>query len=226
MQSPYYKYNLYDFNQLRIEIDSMYDIVTNLNLYTKTLYRGFNRFEHMKLHSSFEEANNYVSKILEWHDGVDENDNITPLKNRFGQLCFNGGDLNWKEYPMIHDWIINKSFELFKPYCNRKDNFFIGNPLLTLYRKGCLLGEHKDGKPDKYESFPIQKPANILIYFNKDYKKEYGGLFKVENEELIPSFCDIVFLNFAGDSDPSHMVTEVIEDVNRFALLLNVQYNK
>lgn len=224
MQSPYYRYNLYDFNQLIPEIDTMYEIVTNTNFYKKTIYRGFDVFEHIKPHSSFEDAKEYVDTILKWHDGVDENKNS--LKNRFGQLCLNGGELNWNDYPNIHNWILNKSYELFNQYCKIKDKFFISKPLLTLYTKGCLLGEHKDGKPDNYQTFPIQKPANILIYFNKNYKKEYGGLFKVENEELIPSFCDIVFLNFSEDSDPSHMVTEVIEDVNRFALLLNVQYNK
>jgi hypothetical protein len=60
----------------------------------------------------------------------------------------------------------------------------------------------------------------------KEYKKEYGGLFIVDNEEVVPNFADIVFLNFSGDSDPYHEVSKVVEDVNRFALLFNVQYNR
>lgn len=222
---PYFKYNLYDFNQLKNELDTIYNLSTNVSKYSKTLYRGFNNgFEPMKTHSSFEEAKKYVDDILLWHDTPDSNGNS--LKNMFGQLCLNGGELDWNDFPLTHNWILNKSFELFKQYCKNIDKFFIGKPLLTLYTKGCSLGEHKDGKPDGYENFPIQKPANILIYLNKNYRKESGGLFVVEGEEIVPEFCDILFLNFGGESDPSHMVTEVIEDVNRFALLFNVQFSK
>jgi hypothetical protein len=159
-----------------------------------------------------------MDMILDWYKS-DSN-------SKMGQLCLNGGELNWNDYPNTHKWIIDKSFELFEEQCKKRHTLFIGKPLLTLYTKGCLLGGHTDGKPDGYEDFAQQKPANVLIYLNKDYKEEYGGVFIVENDKVIPSFADIVFLNFSGDSDPFHMVSEVVEDVNRFALLFNVQYNR
>jgi hypothetical protein len=225
MEGAYYKENLYDINQLKEELDIICNLSTDVSRYSKTLYRGFdNGFEPMKTHSSFEDAKRYVDDILLWHEGKDTNGNS--FKNMFGQLCLNGGELNWNDFPLTHNWIVNKSFELFNQYCKNKNKFFIGNPLLTLYTKGCLLSGHKDGKPDGYENFQNQKPANILIYLNKEYKKEYGGLFVVEDEEIIPEFADIIFLNFSGDSDPFHMVREVTQDVNRFALLFNVQYSK
>ena len=218
MEGAYYKENLYDINHLKSELDEIYDISTQIERYTKTIHRGSGHFGGMETHESIDKAKSYMDMILNWYS----NDSNA----RLGQLCLNGGELNWNDYPNTHKWIIDKSFELFREQCQKKHTLFVGNPLLTLYTKGCVLGGHKDGKPDGYEEFPHQKPANILIYLNKSYKKEYGGLFVVEDEELIPEFADIVFLNFSGDSDPFHMVSEVVEDVNRFALLFNVQYNR
>jgi hypothetical protein len=218
MEGAYYKENLYDINHLKSELDEIYELSTQIERYTKTIHRGSAHFGGMETHESYNKAKSYMNMIINWY--VDKGD------SRIGQLCLNGGELNWNDYPNTHNWIIDKSFELFEEQCRKKDRLFMGNPLLTLYTKGCLLGGHQDGKPDGYKSFPQQKPANVLIYLNKDYKEEYGGLFIVEDDKVIPSFADIVFLNFSGDSDPFHMVSEVVEDVNRFALLFNVQYNK
>jgi hypothetical protein len=218
MEGAYYKENLYDITHLKSELDEIYELSTQIERYTRTIHRGSGHFGGMETHESYDKAKSYMNMIMDWYN-VQSN-------CKMGQLCLNGGELNWNDYPNTHNWIIDKSFELFEEQCRKKDKLFMGNPLLTLYTKGCLLGGHQDGKPDGYEEFPQQKPANILIYLNKDYKEEYGGLFVVENDKVIPSFADIIFLNFSGDSDPFHMVSEVIEDVNRFALLFNVQYNK
>jgi Rps23 Pro-64 3,4-dihydroxylase Tpa1-like proline 4-hydroxylase len=218
MEGAYYKENLYNINHLKSELDEIYELSTQIERYTKTIHRGAGHFGGMEVHASHQKANSYMNMITEWYS---EDSN-----RKLGQLCLNGGELDWRDYPNTHKWIIDKSFELFKEQCQKRHTLFIGNPLLTLYTKGCLLGGHQDGKPDGYEDFAQQKPANVLIYLNKDYKEEYGGVFIVENDKVIPSFADIVFLNFSGDSDPFHMVSEVVEDVNRFALLFNVQYNR
>jgi hypothetical protein len=218
MEGAYHKENLYDVNHLKEELDEIYSISTDLERYTKTLQRGSAHFGMMEVHESHTKAKSFMDMIVNWY--VDKGD------SRIGQLCLNGGELNWQDYPTTHKWIIDKSFELFGEQCKKKHTLFSGNPLLTLYTKGCLLGGHRDGKPDGYEKFPHQKPANVLIYLNKDYKKEYGGLFIVDDEEIVPNFADILFLNFTEDSDPFHEVSKVTEDVNRFALLFNIQYNK
>lgn len=218
MEGSYHKENLYDINHLKEELDEIYHISTDLERYTKTLHRGSGHFGMMEVHESHIKAKSFMDMIVNWYE--DKGD------SRIGQLCLNGGELNWQDYPNTHKWIIDKSFELFGEQCKKKHTLFLGNPLLTLYTKGCLLGGHKDGKPDGYEKFPHQKPSNILIYLNKEYKKEYGGLFIVDDEEIVPNFADILFLNFTGDSDPYHEVSKVVEDVNRFALLFNVQYNR
>jgi hypothetical protein len=216
MEGNYYKENLYDINHLKEELDKLYQISTELERYTKTIHRGAGHFGGMEIHESYEKAKSYMNMITDWYS--------KDAKAKLGQLCTNGGELVWEDYPNIHKWILDKSFELFKEECLKKHTLFIGKPLLTLYTKGCMLYGHQDGKPDGYKKFEHQKPANILLYLNKGYKKEYGGLFVVEEEEIIPEFADIIFLNFSGDSDPFHMVSKVVEDVNRFALLFNVQY--
>jgi hypothetical protein len=218
MEGSYYKENLYDINHLKEELDEIYHLSTQLEKYTKTIHRGAGHFGGMETHESHQTAKSYMNMITEWY-AEDSN-------RKIGQLCLNGGELDWGDYPNTYKWIIDKSFELFKEQCKKRHTLFAGKPLLTLYTKGCKLGGHQDGKPDGYKEFRQQKPSNVLIYLNKDYKEEYGGLFVVENDKLIPSFADIVFLNFSGESDPFHMVSEVVEDVNRFALLFNVQYNK
>jgi hypothetical protein len=218
MEGAYYKENLYNINHLKSELDEIYELSTQIERYTKTIHRGSGHFGGMETHESHQKAKSFMDMILDWYKS-DSN-------SKMGQLCLNGGELNWNDYPITHKWIIDKSFELFEEQCKKRHTLFIGNPLLTLYTKGCLLGGHTDGKPDGYQEFEQQKPANVLIYLNKDYKEEYGGVFVVESDKVIPSFADIVFLNFSGDSDPFHMVSEVVEDVNRFALLFNVQYNR
>lgn len=218
MEGSYYKENLYDINHLKEELDEIYHLSTQLEKYTKTIHRGSGHFGGMETHENHDNAKSFMDMIINWYVGKGD--------SRIGQLCLNGGELNWNDYPNTHKWIIDKSFELFGEQCKKKHTLFIGNPLLTLYTKGCLLGGHKDGKPDGYERFPQQKPSNVLIYLNKEYKKEYGGLFIVDDEEIVPNFTDILFLNFTEDSDPFHMVSEVVKDINRFALLFNVQYNR
>lgn len=218
MEGSYYKENLYDINHLKEELDEIYTISTDLDKYIKTLHRGAGQFGMMEVHESHTAAKSFIDMIVDWYA---ENPNMIA-----GQLCLNGGELNWDDYPNTYKWIIDKSFELFGEQCKKKDSLFMGKPLLTLYTKGCILSGHNDGKPDGYEEFQQQKAANILIYLNKEYKKESGGLFIVDNDVVVPTFADIVFLNFTGNSDPYHEVSKVIEDVNRFALLFNVQYNK
>lgn len=218
MEGAYYKENLYDINHLKTELDEIYNISIELERYTKTIHRGSAHFGGMEVHETYEKANSFMNSITDWYN--------RDTKSKLGQLCLNGGELDWEKYPNLHNWILDKSFELFKEDCLKRHTLFVGRPLLTLYKKGCILTGHQDGKPDGYEKFEHQKPANILIYLNKDYKKEYGGLFVVEDEEIIPEFADILFLNFSGDSDPFHKVSEVKEDINRFALLFNVQYTK
>jgi Rps23 Pro-64 3,4-dihydroxylase Tpa1-like proline 4-hydroxylase len=237
MEGSFYVENLYETDSLREELDRLYEY-TDLNHYNKTLYRGkLNAFEPYKIHNTYEDADSYLRQILRHHKGNDIHG--LPLKNEIGQLCLNGSDLNWNEFPLIEKWIKEKSTELFvtKKMMQEKilnhrtksfdENISVSPPLLTLYKKGCRLSEHRDGKLHHNENRYNVKWANVLLYLNKDYQNHYGGMFIVDGTTpIMPVFGNILFLNFSDDSDPLHCVTEVVEDINRFALLFNVEYIK
>ncbi len=83
---------------------------------------------------------------------------------------------------------------------------------------------HTDGKSLTMEKQKLIKPANILLYLNKNYNIKIGGNFVVNGETVAPEFGKLLFLNFRGDSDPEHEVSILNEDINRIALLFNVVY--
>jgi hypothetical protein len=217
MEAAYYLENIYDINHLKSELDVIYSKSMDLDSYTKIIHRGDSTFSMVETFDSHIEAVNHLDKMQKWYES---NSNAI-----LAQMCINGGELEWEAYPTLHNWIIEKSKELFGRKINRKFTISISKPLLTLYTKNCLLTPHKDGKPDNYETLPNYKAANVLLYLNKDYKKEYGGNFIVEGDEVIPEFANILFLNFSGDSDPEHSVSVITDDINRFALLFNIQYS-
>lgn len=224
---PYYLYNLNDYEELQSELNSMYESTIDLSNYKTVVYRGSDERYHSKINKfeSYDEAKNV-------YDFIVENDKT------YAQINLCGDSLDWLNYPKIYEWIKTKSFELFgndliirksettgnivMPMCR------IDSPLKTLYIRNSLLQNHRDheynmGSPH----LDFIKPANILIYLNKNYNKDNGGVFIVEDEmEVIPEYGNIVFLNFMNGSDPSHQVSEVVGEGNRFALLFNVTYSK
>jgi len=91
-----------------------------------------------------------------------------------------------------------------------------------MYKKNGRLLPHRDGISETLIASKAFKPANILLYLNKNYKKEWGGNFKVEGTEIVPEFGKLVFLNFNNNNDPEHEVTILDEDINRIALLFSI----
>ena len=81
---------------------------------------------------------------------------------------------------------------------------------LSYYDKGCLFRQHSDGVTVNL--------CSIIIYLNKDYKKEYGGLLLLNGEEIIPEFGNIGFMDLSK-SDISHGVSEVTGGPGRYAIL-------
>jgi Rps23 Pro-64 3,4-dihydroxylase Tpa1-like proline 4-hydroxylase len=81
---------------------------------------------------------------------------------------------------------------------------------LTYYDKGCRFTPHRDGATINL--------CSIIIYLNKDYKKENGGLLLLNGEEIIPEFGNIGFMDLSKHNI-SHGVTEVIGGPGRYAIL-------
>jgi Rps23 Pro-64 3,4-dihydroxylase Tpa1-like proline 4-hydroxylase len=81
---------------------------------------------------------------------------------------------------------------------------------LTYYDKGCKFISHHDGITINL--------CSIIIYLNKDYNRENGGLLLLNGEEIIPEFGNIGLMDLSKH-DISHGVTEVIGGPGRYAIL-------
>jgi hypothetical protein len=81
---------------------------------------------------------------------------------------------------------------------------------LTYYDKRCRFSVHHDAATTNL--------CSIIIYLNKDYKKENGGILLLNGEEIIPEFGNIGFMDLSK-SDISHGVTQVIDGPGRYAIL-------
>jgi Rps23 Pro-64 3,4-dihydroxylase Tpa1-like proline 4-hydroxylase len=81
---------------------------------------------------------------------------------------------------------------------------------LSYYDKGCKFTPHHDGATVNL--------CSIIIYLNKNYKREYGGLLLLNGEEIIPEFGNIGLMDLSKH-DISHGVTEVIDGPGRYAIL-------
>lgn len=232
MKSPYYLDNLTKYEELKDELDELYKI-TDKQYYTSVTYRGTkiegvdNSNSDMK-RGSYEDAYNYTSYILSKLEALKKenpklNVHIGQI-NLFGELC------SFDNYPKLVNWIKQKTFELYKhklPPNVDADIITIDTFVPTLYTHRCLLSNHLDGRRDDEDDWDFVKFANVLLYLNKDYKVENGGLFVVDDiHPVIPEFGNIVFLNLYPGSDPSHQVTEIIGQDDRFAILFAAIYKK
>lgn len=227
MEKPFYEFDLTKENELIDELEEIYHFSKDVSKYTKLIFRGPERngfVNHMKSFNSYEEL---------YEEYIEIQNYLNNFNTNVGQLSLFGENVMWNKYPKIYRFLVKKVFELYgNDIIIRKitdssfmvKKFDISDGLITMYKKGGLLSSHKDGKPIIKQNF--NKPSNILLYLNKDYKKEWGGSFIVDETEIIPSFGKLVFLNFRGDSDPMHEVSIVKEDINRIALLFNIKYSK
>ena len=227
MEKPFYEFDLTQYESLKEELNQLYTFCQNQEIYKNLIYRGvdtefFNGEHHIMKFDSYE---NLVTTYKKVNEFISLNPN-----HQYAQLSLYGNDLNWETYPNIHKFILEKVYDVYSDLIITEYPTFqsvkltkIGDPLPTMYKIGGFLSPHQDGKPEVKQMFT--KPANILIYLNKNYEKEYGGCFVVDDIEIIPEYGKMVFLNFRGDSDPEHSVSVVKKDVNRIALLFSATFS-
>lgn len=230
MEKPFFEFDLTKEELLEEELSRLYTFSHNLQNYKTVVYRGGGEsyggggYKHF---SSYEEADKELERLLSI---CESNHNI-----EVAQINLSGEQVDWKHYPNLYQYIKNKTFELYgdamiiRKHADGKyitiKRIQIDNPLLTIYRKGCVLTNHSDGYGPNMNNTDFFKPANLLLYLNKNYDKNWGGCFIVDNINVVsPDFGKLVFLNFNNGSNPEHQVNKVIHDVNRVALLFNVQY--
>jgi hypothetical protein len=235
MEKPFFEFDLTKESSLIEELDKMYEFCNETHRYTKLIFRApFSEFPDLfpdyektstKFFSSYDKLLIDYQQISDW---------ISLNRDKqIGQFSLYGESLNWDEYPNTYDFIFSKILEIYGSdiiikILNKNQfsikKFNIDNPLLTMYKKNGILMKHTDGKSITMEREKIIKPANILLYLNKNYDTKIGGNFVVDGQTVSPEFGKLVFLNFRGDSDPEHEVSVLNEDVNRIALLFSVTY--
>lgn len=230
MEKPFYEFDLTQNESLLGELSKMYEFCIDTSNYTNLIYRGVD-IECFKGKFDMMHFNSY-EELLEVYNEVYKFKEANP-DQIFGQFSLFGMDMDWEDFPLIHTFIFSKFIEVYGQDVLIKkigDESFsikktiISKPLLTMYKKGGLLSPHNDGRPTVKQNF--FKPANILLYLNKGYNKDWGGCFVVDGIEVIPEYGKLIFLNFRDDNDPEHSVSMVTEDVNRIALLFNVSYSE
>ncbi len=227
MEKPFYEFDLTQYESLKEELNELYIFCQNEEIYKNLIYRGvdtefFNGEHHIMKFDSYE-------NLVDTYNKVNEFISLNP-NHQYAQLSLFAHDLKWENYPNIHKFILEKVYDVYDDLIITEYPTFqsvkltkIGDPLPTMYKMGGFLSPHQDGKPAVKQMFT--KPANILIYLNKNYKKEYGGCFVVDGVEVLPEYGKMVFLNFKNDSDPEHSVSIVKEDINRIALLFNATFS-
>lgn len=82
---------------------------------------------------------------------------------------------------------------------------------LTYYNKNCRFHPHTDGA---YTG----KLCSILIYLNKDYNKDDGGLLILNDSLITPEFGTVAVMDLENH-DIFHGVTEVVDGPGRYAIL-------
>jgi len=121
---------------------------------------------------------------------------------------------NFKSFVKVYlKTIVNKIYGI---EINQSD-LFVSN--LTSFTKGCGIVNHKD-QPHSGGRLCV-----ILSYFSDEWKEEYGGILKINNNTIsIPTLGNIVVLDFTKNN-VEHEVTEVlVENKHRLSLTTFVEY--
>jgi Rps23 Pro-64 3,4-dihydroxylase Tpa1-like proline 4-hydroxylase len=89
---------------------------------------------------------------------------------------------------------------------------FKHNPQLTMYDKGCLLKDHKDG-------IGTGRLCVVLAYLNENYDETNGGNLILDNHlKVVPELGNIAIIDL-DRFDVAHEVTEVVGDLKRYTAL-------
>jgi len=152
------------------------------------------------------------NKIIKEHESFKQESNGTDFWFqlwRFGEVPD-----NFKSFIKVYlKTIVNKIYGI---VINQSD-LFVSN--LTSFTKGCGIVNHKD-QPHSGGRLCV-----ILSYFSDEWKEEYGGILKINNNTIsIPTLGNIVVLDFTKNN-VEHEVTEVlVENKHRLSLTTFVEY--
>jgi len=132
----------------------------------------------------------------------------TYSKSKISQCWYGSYELDDKERRIIKRGIYNICNYFYD--LNNENALDNSEAELTYYDKGCKFQEHRDGVSVNL--------CSIIIYLNKNYKKENGGLLYLNGEEIIPEFGNVGLMDLSKH-DIRHGVSEVIDGPGRYAIL-------
>lgn len=95
---------------------------------------------------------------------------------------------------------------------------------VNVHVSGFHIRNHRDGQ--NYEKGQNPRICAILIYMNKDWKKEHGGNLIIHNgeETITPSFGRVVMIDLTKH-DIEHSVDRIITDKPRLSLIVFMTSN-
>lgn len=95
---------------------------------------------------------------------------------------------------------------------------------LHVHVNGFHIRNHRDGS---YSNGQDSRICAILIYMNKDWKKEYGGDLIIHNgeETITPTFGRVVMIDLTKH-DIEHGVNRIITDKPRLSLISFIELDK
>ena len=239
MKSIYYFDNLSKYEEFTDELDDLYTKATDREQFKQFIFCGDDTLigdkkgtNPIRYFQSYGDAVSGVNNIVNIFDTINQNMDLKKSNHtKFSQLHLQSSALQFKDYPKLEKWIKEKIFFLYKnklPHNVDYNLITLSEMIPTLYSTGCELQTHQDGRRYDENDWDFVKFANILIYLNKDYKVENGGLFVIDEKHVIvPDFGNIVILNLEMNGpDPSHCVSRVVGTQDRFAILFQAIYKK
>jgi len=168
-------------------------------------------FPHIYFDDFFD--NNVVERVLEEFPGENDIDWIKYYDGHQKKLA-NENEQNIGLFSRYFLYSLNSS--LFLKFLEDltgmtnliSDPFFRGGGLHNIYRGG-KLGVHADF--NKHEQYGFDRRLNLLVYFNKDWREEYGGQIELWGRDMkecvrsyLPKFNRVVIFTTTETSFHGH----------------------
>lgn len=146
-------------------------------------------------------------------------------KSKFAEGKKNANNtLSFKFSNVVKTPEIEKFFFLFNNLFQHK-YLFNGCIGMSKYTKGSFIDEHTDHGGYIHNDKKYYRSISCVLYFNKDWKEEYGGCFiDIENnKKILPKFNRAVFFSVPY----KHRVEEIIaENKDRHAIFMFFTENR
>lgn len=213
IKEGYCSFNISEFDLEFSEFINKFLVCEKEKNLSELFYRG--RFDSVDLetrfeYKTFEEAENYKKTLIEKYNS----DTISQCwywadVNQVDRLLKNNSDYKIHN---LKNYLDSKIYSIMEYFYDLPKNSKINTNELSfsLYNKDCRFTQHQDGVGVNY--------CSMIIYLNKNYNEEDGGLLLLNDEYVIPEL-GVVALMDLSKHNIKHGVSKVLGGVGRFAIL-------